>query len=643
MASNLLPIWAATGTKVAPDATKISIGWLLGEKPPYEYMNWWQDQVTDRVNHILANGIPEWEATKTYAVDVFVKRAGIQYRSLASNTNSAPPSANWLAVSQNGAALTSGVIPSARLTGAYTNFTNISGSGSATFSTFIATSAAGFRGVAVDGPTGPSFTWTGDQDTGMSHPLADTIVLGTAGVERLRISAAGAVTVAGELTAGTLTGNGSGLTALNASALSSGTIPNARLTGAYDGVSAFTVTDRITVPSGGVATVPRYGFANEGSGAGMHFLVGSLSLLLRNADGSAALTLAAGKVAVTGILNGNGSELTNLDAGALTAGVVPNARVNGSYSNFTNITGSGIATFGSFISTVGGFYAPSGDSVSAPGHSWAGDSDTGAFRVSANVYGIATGGIERLRVSSSGLSVSGTVSAGSFDGPGGNLTDLSATQLTSGTLPNARLSGDYSFANLTLSGNVGAGDANISRLRTGLGSVTDLPWAFFNDDNTGVYRQAPDTFSIVAGGSARLAIGNNIVAQNGAAFSGPGTGLSDVPAASLIGAGSLPTSVLATSTAARDWVLERTSELTLGAIGTYAFLGLNAGQSIAHGSTYAGSGLHYASVFQGGGAADVQGIASTTAKPAGTWRALGRCTGDENNPNFASTLFVRIS
>src|SRR5690606_909965 len=52
-----------------------------------------------------------------------------------------------------------------------------------------------------------------------------------------------------------------------------------------------------------------------------------------------------------------------------------------------------------------------------------------------------------MTVTSSTASFSGTIS-----GNGSGLTNLNASNISSGTLSNARLSGDYSFNNLTLSG-----------------------------------------------------------------------------------------------------------------------------------------------------------------------------------------------
>jgi hypothetical protein len=85
---------------------------------------------------------------------------------------------------------------------------------------------------------------------------------------------------------GTITGDGSGLTNLNASQLSSGTVPNNRLSGTY-----------------------------------------SSPIILSN-------------VTATGVISGDGTGLTNLDADHLSAGTIPNGRLAGTYSNgmaFENI------------------------------------------------------------------------------------------------------------------------------------------------------------------------------------------------------------------------------------------------------------------------------------------------------------------
>lgn len=70
--------------------------------------------------------------------------------------------------------------------------------------------------------------------------------------------------------------------------------------------------------------------------------------------------------------------------------------------------------------------------------------------LTANVATITTGTITTLVGNTAAFT--GAVSALSFSGVGTALTALNASNLTTGTLPDARLAGNYSFAGLTLSG-----------------------------------------------------------------------------------------------------------------------------------------------------------------------------------------------
>lgn len=77
---------------------------------------------------------------------------------------------------------------------------------------------------------------------------------------------------------------------------------------------------------------------------------------------------------------------------------------------------------------------------------------------------------------------------------------------------------------------------------------------------------------------------------------------------------------------------------TLGAVGTYAFLG-RSGATISPGSTYAGSNLSYASV--GGDTGDSNdNLGRLTGTPSGTWRCMGYLYNSGRN---TGTLFLRIS
>lgn len=105
---------------------------------------------------------------------------------------------------------------------------------------------------------------------------------------------------AGTVTAGTFSGSGASLTALNASNLASGTIPDARLTGNYSGLS--TVTATAFVGSG--ASLTSLNASNLASGtvpaARMPALTGDVTM----AAGTTTTAIAASAVTTTEILDG---------------------------------------------------------------------------------------------------------------------------------------------------------------------------------------------------------------------------------------------------------------------------------------------------------------------------------------------------
>ena len=91
--------------------------------------------------------------------------------------------------------------------------------GTVTSPTFNATSTAngGFQGIDADTAILPSFTWTSDQNTGIWHAAADSIGFTTGGTNRITINSAG------------ISGAGAGLTGLNGTNISSGTVAAARV------------------------------------------------------------------------------------------------------------------------------------------------------------------------------------------------------------------------------------------------------------------------------------------------------------------------------------------------------------------------------------------------------------------------------
>lgn len=101
--SKLLDTWGSSGTKIEPDVSKIIEGWQLGEQPPHEYMNWLQNTFGSKLNHILKNGIAEWNNETEYLAGSSVQHSGKVWICETTNTNSEPTdlNANWEKVAIN--------------------------------------------------------------------------------------------------------------------------------------------------------------------------------------------------------------------------------------------------------------------------------------------------------------------------------------------------------------------------------------------------------------------------------------------------------------------------------------------------------------------------------------------------------------
>lgn len=93
-------------------------------------------------------------------------------------------------------------------------------------------------------------------------------------------------------------------------------------------------------------------------------------------------------------------------------------------------------------------------------------------------------------------------------------------------------------------------------------------------------------------------------------------------------------------------VLDATAGLTLGAVGSYAFLTTSTNNTtITAGTTIAGSSLFYASATITASTAGLSNGARTATAPSGTWRALGggQTVASGTATAYVATIFVRIS
>ena len=167
-------------------------------------------------------------------------------------------------------------------------------------------------------------------------------------------------------------------------------------------------------------------------------------------DGSG--NFSAGTITATAF-SGNGAALTNLNASNLGSGTVPDGRITGSYTNLTNLTGTGTVDFSKFLGN-------STDSAAAPSFSWTTDPNTGMWNSGADAIGFTTGGTNRITINSSGIS-----------GVGTGLTLLNASNLGSGTVPLARIP---ALAYLPTAGGSITGNLSVAGDLTVNGSLTTL-------------------------------------------------------------------------------------------------------------------------------------------------------------------------
>ena len=140
---------------------------------------------------------------------------------------------------------------------------------------------------------------------------ARTTASASNGASTIVLRDAGGAFAAGAITGTLFTGNGSALTAINATAITTGTLDNARTN------------------------------ATSANGAS--------TLVVRDANGSFAGNVITGTTGTFTNISGNGTSLTAINASNISSGTVASARVSGSY---TGITGVGTLTAGTWNANV---------------------------------------------------------------------------------------------------------------------------------------------------------------------------------------------------------------------------------------------------------------------------------------------------
>jgi fibronectin-binding autotransporter adhesin len=248
--------------------------------------------------------------------------------------------------------------------------------------------------------------------------------------------------------------SGALVTNLNASALASGTVPSAVVSGAYTNITGLGTLTGLTVASGTVS-LPANSIANSA-------LQSTVTLAGNTFNGNSQLvqTTAGGLLPVL-----NGSNLTNVTATTFT-GTITNANLTaGSYGNIT-----GVGTLGTLAVTgavTGGTY--NGATLSSTAINGV---TTATITTQGNTFNGASQ-LLQLNASTQIPAVSGTL-----------VTNLNASALASGTVPAGVVSGSYTgitavgtLTSLAVTGAVTGGTYNGATISGGTLTATGISGA----------------------------------------------------------------------------------------------------------------------------------------------------------------------
>lgn len=414
----------------------------------------------------------------------------------------------------------------------------------------LGTNAARFKSAYFQG-TVTSVAFAG--------PLTGTItgdVVGNADTATA-LETARTIAISGQITGTATSFDGTGNIAipvgtLSATNLNAGTIHSDRVSGAYTGITGTGALDAGSITSG---------FGNINIGSDVFTGVGS-GITALNASNISTGTISAAR-------------LPNISASTITSGTLANERLPSAISVSTVEASSNMT--GNLIHNTGGGYLRLGS-------------------YDTSLYGSGSARIwynhndeEIILLSQSG---GATVVAETFSGSGSGLTSLSASQLSTGTIPSGRVSGSYT-------GITGVGTLSTGSISAGFGDIN---------------------------------IGSDI-------FSGNGSGLTNLDADEIssgnLGAARLP----AEGSTASNWV---TGNMALASAGETGTFGLFLGPANGHtgGNTYSGSDLrtpHFAVDIN-----DLDLTISFTSGPSGTWRAMDTNDGAGADERTLG-LFLRIS
>jgi hypothetical protein len=214
---------------------------------------------------------------------------------------------------------------------------------------------------------------------------------------------------------GNIFGNGANITSLDADNLTTGTVANERISGAYNGFSVVTASTAFIGPAGDNSN-PTFRFSGDAN-TGIYRSAA-------NTIGFASAGTLVASIASGGNMTLNGRILVGLGSNSLPSISFGSDDNTGFYRTGTadtigaSVGGTQVATFNAAGLSVGGttgltvsgkVLAAIGDAT-APTISFSTDDDTGFFRpATANTIGVTVGGALEATFSATGLDVSGKV------------------------------------------------------------------------------------------------------------------------------------------------------------------------------------------------------------------------------------------
>jgi hypothetical protein len=347
--------------------------------------------------------------------------------------------------------------------------------------------------------------------TGMTALNASNITLGTLPVAR---GGTGVTTSTGNgflvlsnaatMTNGTFSGTGTGLTFLNASNITLGTLPVAR-----GGTGVTTSTGNGSLVLSNAATMTNGTFSGTGTGLtslnANNITLGILAVArggtgVTTSTGNGSLVLNNAATMTNGTFSGTGTGLTSLNASNISLGTLP---VDRGGTGVNTSTGNGSVVLSNSATMTNGTFSGTGVGLSS----------LNASNISLGILAVLQGGTGTNTSTGTGsvvLSNAATMTNGTFSGNGNGLIALNATNITSGTLAIAQggtgtnastgngslvLSNAATITNSTFSGigtgldalnasNITSGILNVSQGGTGLNSITNNKLLIGNGTNS---------------------------------------------------------------------------------------------------------------------------------------------------------------